>query len=309
MCQCEPACDFAHGSGDCYRGVCRLKDCDEGYLNCDGVASNGCELEDLVQPLPIDALPVKRFEFAGDIETAPDVSWAELPSYRINSPCEICAHNPANNVVPISPMNNWGTRPQPMDLSGSIKVGWNQGGIWIRVLTMDDEWFLTKQSEALPVEGYMLTPSDARNMDNFEVLWNTHEEAQGENTDRMLFVSAEGTRSELLLEKQRIDQIPVAVRELGPRCRATYLRLQPGYLIDVTNAPLALGPGQSYGLNVALNDFDVVPESAGTPAQSQRQHQLFLFAPMQPNLPVDAPDPRGQYYAGPWWGGKITLQK
>ena len=41
---CDQACVIDHGRGECIEGVCELADCQEGYENADGDASNGCEV-------------------------------------------------------------------------------------------------------------------------------------------------------------------------------------------------------------------------------------------------------------------------
>jgi hypothetical protein len=40
---CGAACRFSHAAGGCADGHCAVADCDEGFANCDGDDSNGCE--------------------------------------------------------------------------------------------------------------------------------------------------------------------------------------------------------------------------------------------------------------------------
>src|SRR5690606_6598214 len=39
---CETACDNQHGTNACVDGLCRPT-CSDGYADCDGTPSNGCE--------------------------------------------------------------------------------------------------------------------------------------------------------------------------------------------------------------------------------------------------------------------------
>jgi hypothetical protein len=43
--RCGRACSFAHAGGGCVAGACAIGACDAGWVDCDGDASNGCELE------------------------------------------------------------------------------------------------------------------------------------------------------------------------------------------------------------------------------------------------------------------------
>ncbi|MBN1203781.1 MAG: hypothetical protein JXB05_02510 [Myxococcaceae bacterium] len=42
---CGQACNLAHASETCALGICQVLECEPGYANCDGVASNGCETQ------------------------------------------------------------------------------------------------------------------------------------------------------------------------------------------------------------------------------------------------------------------------
>jgi len=42
---CGAACSFANASASCSAGTCALGACNTGYGNCDGTASNGCEVD------------------------------------------------------------------------------------------------------------------------------------------------------------------------------------------------------------------------------------------------------------------------
>ncbi len=42
---CGRRCLYAHAAGACTAGTCSLGACDEGYSNCDGDESNGCEVD------------------------------------------------------------------------------------------------------------------------------------------------------------------------------------------------------------------------------------------------------------------------
>ncbi len=47
---CHYACQFSHGSADCQAGQCVLAACENGWKNCDGQDSNGCETNILTNP-------------------------------------------------------------------------------------------------------------------------------------------------------------------------------------------------------------------------------------------------------------------
>ena len=48
--QCGLACDYPQGEGSCINSVCRLSQCEPGFVNLDGVSSNGCEATCEINP-------------------------------------------------------------------------------------------------------------------------------------------------------------------------------------------------------------------------------------------------------------------
>jgi hypothetical protein len=47
---CGTGCSVAHGAPSCASGVCAVLSCDPGFLDCDGVAANGCEAQVSIDP-------------------------------------------------------------------------------------------------------------------------------------------------------------------------------------------------------------------------------------------------------------------
>lgn len=47
---CDVPCAITHGTPSCATGTCAVGACDAGYLDCDGLASNGCEAQVTIDP-------------------------------------------------------------------------------------------------------------------------------------------------------------------------------------------------------------------------------------------------------------------
>ena len=45
--ECGHVCQFTNATARCAAGSCVLDTCDSGYLDCDGIATNGCEVDSL----------------------------------------------------------------------------------------------------------------------------------------------------------------------------------------------------------------------------------------------------------------------
>jgi hypothetical protein len=297
-CECASGCALPFAKAECDRGECRIIECEDGHLDCDNDANNGCEQAMDLDPDPSGIASVPHLTFAEPFSAITQFDWTPIPGYRLAETCAGCARNPPYNVVPLTPLENAGLPPSPADLQASVKIAWNEQGFWLRLLISDDDWFLRNESIANPAATEAAFVEDPRSFDNVELYWD----ADGpngflEHMDHGLFFSADGSLSQLLLREQGTENVNVTQTELGTTCRVVYAQLTPEFLLNSASEPLVLQAGQGYGFNLGVNDFDVNADT-GKP---ERQHHLFL-------IPMSVAGMADPYYAGATFESmRITL--
>lgn len=79
----DSSCGLAHAAGRCVSGSCTIARCSEGYFNCNGIMSDGCEAKSSCEPVAADsgdaAPPAEAMSTQPDASTPPAKS-AEPPN-------------------------------------------------------------------------------------------------------------------------------------------------------------------------------------------------------------------------------------
>lgn len=263
---CETSCEAANGTGECRDQKCVIAACEKDFVDCDGAFDNGCEMS-LAAPEPPsategDPLPVPQFDYAMGISEIEQSAWVDVPRYRLNGQCVGCeASDRPESVPPITPETNRGALPSTSDLRGTFALAWNDLGLWLNVVIVDDRI----------VSGEDIDETDPRLYDDVMVVWDSEagESDSGSGNDRILFAGLD----ERLKDWRQSSATGAAVRVSGAgQCRSVHIQLTPQYLFMGSGGAGALDTGDQYGLDVGYNDFDW---AAGSTTEAERQHLVM----------------------------------
>jgi hypothetical protein len=263
---CPSACETTNAESECRDAQCVITACASDFFDCDGEFDNGCELEMPAMSAP-DAtedspLAIPRFDYEMGIAEIDQTAWLNVPRYKLDRPCPTCESNGRPpSVPPITPSSNRGAVPKASDFRGSFALAWNDLGLWMNVVVIDDQW----------VFGDDVGETDARLHDNVMLVWDSAEGESdaGSGDDRILFAGVDGELTDW--RQASFDQ--AAVRVLGSgQCRSIHLQLGGEYLFMGSGGSGLFETGDRHGLNVGYNDFDWVQEDAPS---AEREHFVF----------------------------------
>lgn len=260
---CATACEAPNAESECRDNQCVITTCSGDFFDCDGDYDNGCEL-----PMPAMSesgdrpFEIPRFDYEMGISEIDQAAWVGVPRYRLDRPCQTCESNGRPPSVPaVTPSSNRGVVPKTSDFRGAFAMAWNDLGLWMNVVVIDDQW----------VVGDDVGETDARLYDNVMVVWDSAEgdSDAGSGDDRILFAGVDGELTDW--RQSSFDQ--AAVRVLGSgQCRSIHLQLGGEYLFMGSGGSGLFEVGDRHGLNVGYNDFDWVQEDAPV---AEREHFVF----------------------------------
>lgn len=265
---CDSSCEAPNAESECRDGACAITACAADFFDCDGEYDNGCEtsMPSMSAPPATEDEPfvIPRFDYGMGIADIDQTAWANVPRYNLNRACSTCERSGRpEEVPPITPSSNRGVLPPTRDVRGAFALAWNDVGVWVNVVIVDDQW----------VMGDDVGETDARRYDNVMVVWDSAEGASdaGSGDDRILFAGVDGR----LTDWRQTTANGAAIRVTGSgQCRSVHLQLEGRYLFMGSGGSNLLIPGDVHGLNIGYNDFDWVQEDA---MSADRQHLVFGF--------------------------------
>ncbi len=207
---------------------------------------------------------IQPLDFDTDIEEIDYRAWQGLPRYALASGCGTCESTSVPpEVPPVTPSVNLGKVPGPSDLKASYALAWDDTGLWVNLVVVDNE--LLSDAEVPSADG------DARRYDNLMVVWdpNAGSSNPGTGDDHIAFIGID----ERVVDWRdaNTDGIAVAVKGTG-QCRSIHAYFSRQYLFGSNgSAPNTFEPGDRHGLVVAYNDFDFEPDTT----TAEREHVVF----------------------------------
>ena len=281
-CECGVICELDNATAECLAGECVITACDADFVDCDGVAANGCETSFAPVP-PVDQpIPVPNLPFQMSVEEISQQDWEGIPRFSINTICSECERNSRPPRVPaIQPASNRDILPGPDDFRATAALAWNAAGIWLNLVIHDDVFIGASDRTWSDDEAV-----DARWLDNVMVVWDNEsgQSSAGSGSDRVLFAGIDETLNDW--REQSLDGVTLAV-EPQAQCRVMNLRLSGDYLVDSGgSSPIVFQAGNQHGLTFGYNDFDPDPTDADAVT---RQSLVF-------GLPMDVSP--GDYFEG-----------
>lgn len=263
---CDSACEAPNAETACRDGECVIAACAGDFFDCDGEYDNGCELAmpsmsapDATEDAPFE---IPRFDFDRVVEEIEQSAWEGVARYNLNRPCTTCeSDGPPEEPDGVPVLVNRGASPASSDLRGSFAMAWNELGLWVNVVVIDDQWVTADE----------VGETGAQLHDNVMVVWDSAagESDTGSGDDRLLFAGIDGE----LTDWRQTSFREASMRVLGTgQCRSIHLNLGGDYLFNGSGGSGSFEVGDRHGLNIGYNDFDLVTEDA---TSAERQHLVF----------------------------------
>jgi hypothetical protein len=248
---CPGGCDvFDNATGRCEADACVLDQCLDGYVDCDGVADNGCEADFNFEPVEGSTLPVPPIDI-----TDPN-AWDEIPLRPIATPCALCTET--DGRLPHPEPVNAGARDKT-DIWAGFAIAWDQTALYLHAQVFDND---------IPEPPPML---DARFYDNIEFIFDGVPSTATGADDRLIFVGYDGRGSEL--DNSDVSNVASFQAKSTDSCYWITARFTVQFL-GGGSADIQLVPGPPvFQFDVGVNDYD------GETSDPQRpfEHTGHLF--------------------------------
>ena len=257
---CTP-CALSHAaSGRCEGGACVVAECEPDWVDCDGKAENGCEI-DFGNPLPgATTVEATRLSPVGGADPS---EWSGLPRAALEDRCGACRPDQPGQQ-PGEPILS--AAHDAKNVRAQFRVAWDDLALYVFTQVEDDE--IVAWNRANPEQ-----------QDGVELFLD----GMGQGTkgygpdDHHLFVGAIG---ENVFEKDPSDvgasgKVTVKSR-IQQACYFVEVRLTWFYVMGLV--PHSPQPGNTYGFTLAVNDWDTT-RNGDAGQRPERQNQLFWVQP------------------------------
>ncbi len=289
---CESCGGVQHAQLGCIDGACAVLGCDPGYADCDGdalnatgeIAGTGCEY-----PLGVTAPSVTQLEvpFQSITVDGKREDWGGLPAYAFE---KVCANCQDQQTEPISAD---GTVPLRDDLDAQFRVAWDADKLYLLVEAFDNQLV-----DVGPSEGRCNVPGVCEDALQVFLLGRGDRLDGYFNDNKRIFLGLSGAIGlPAQAQPEQTSDIEIKTERQGAHCYRIEAQLDWAYLTSIQNGGPAPGhfppaPGQSYGFDIAVNDWDA---PISDPNGLQRQSQIFWL------------DPGVDYASAPTGIGTMTL--
>lgn len=258
---CEETCVLDNAQSACVADTCTLVECEAGWVDCDGLLENGCEMEFGTSISSQTPLPIERRSILNEDD------WLGIPVYPLLQPCGNCgiSHPGVPDQVAI-----YAGEAPPEDMMASISMAWDESGIWLRTVIFDDEWV----EGIIPSDGSGSEP-DPRLYDHIEFVFDgVNLTNWGEPQDHHLFIGIDTDTFDQREPPDTLDQrVDVNLATVGA-CRVITTKLSDVYLGNAQGR--FVEAGAVYGFAISYDDYDYNDDD---PTELERQHHLFYRSP------------------------------
>jgi hypothetical protein len=272
---CEPCGSAQHALVGCQEGQCAVLGCDAGFADCDGdtlgkagvAAGTGCEYQLGLPAASVASLSVPLQHITVDGRRD---DWSGVPSYTFDKTCNDCR----DQQTP--PISADATVPPREDLDARFRVAWD-----------GDKFYVL-------VEAYDNQPYDAGAEGN-----GCQQAADCEDAVQVFFAGREKFTNGYFNDNQRVflglserlgapgqgqpapGEVEIKTERQGNLCYRIEAQIDWGYITSIKNQPadpahFPAAPGNTYGFDIALNDWDAPISDANA---IQRQSQIFWVDP------------------------------
>lgn len=286
---CEPCATPERAQVSCNgeTGECRVDSCEVGYADCNGdtvgvagaIDGDGCEysfgtIVDADTSAPLD-VPFRQIRL--DDHSRED--WQNIPAvpaYALEEPCRDCERD--DNVPPIVSQNE---PPPPSDLTAYFRVAWDRDFFYVLAEAYDDNVFdagASITSDGLCTQQGGL--GSALCEDAFSIFFDGRNDGGFSSDDHRVFIGLSGKFIAPAQGQPPPNTVALSVLPSAPRCYRMEARFDWKYIVGTQgqDVPGQFPPedGQSYGFDVAVNDWD---PALSDPSVMERQSHIFWKNP------------------------------
>lgn len=273
---CQPCAGAAHAVAGCVEGQCVFTSCEPNYADCNGdtlnasgqSGSDGCEYS-LGAPAPSTTtlqVPFAHIQVDGKIE-----DWSSLPVYGFDQVCSNCLDQ---QTPPVSADS---TVPTQNDLDARFRVAWDVDKFYLLVEAYDDQLY-----EPGMAGGKCQQSADCEDGAQLILLGRDDRSHPYFNENERIFLGSSGSFGAPAQGQPSGSDLEIKISRQSKLCYRIEAQVDWAYITNTkSNANAAPGhfppaPGQSYGFNIAVNDWDA---PISDPNGIQRQSQVFFTSP------------------------------
>jgi hypothetical protein len=194
--------------------------------------------------------------------------WGDVPSYTFDKVCADCADNATQ------PISADGTVPPRGDLDARFRVAWDADKLYLLVEAFDNQVFSTG------APGDRCQHAECEDAVQVILLGRGNRATGYFNDNKRLFLGSSERVSAPQQQQPGSSDVELKVRRTGDFCYRIEAQVDWAYITLAQNGTVPghfpPAPGQSYGFDIALNDWDA---PVSDPAGIQRQSQIFWQDP------------------------------
>ncbi|MEY2935111.1 MAG: Carbohydrate family 9 binding domain-like [Pseudomonadota bacterium] len=271
---CEPCLEPPGTVVQCVDGQCAVTGCKANFADCDGdtidsaTVGNGCEYS--LGPL---APTVSSLEVPFAKPIAVDGSrddWSDVPAYSFEQVCANCR----DQVTP--PITASASIPPRNDLDGRFRVAWDGDFFYVFVEAFDAHLFDQGDPAGAGCE------HGAECEDSVQVLLSGRNiRGSYGNDNHRIFLGLSNRVAAPGQGQPKPEEVEIVTQRQASRCYRLEAKIDWGYITATNGGDTAQGhfppaANQSYGFDIALNDWDPAVSDA---TRLERQSQIFWNAP------------------------------
>lgn len=273
---CEPCGSAAHALAGCIEGQCVFTSCEPNYADCNGdtlntpaqSGSDGCEYS-LGAPSPSSttlSVPFAHIQVDGKLE-----DWSAVPEYGFDQLCSNCRDQQS------PPISADSTVPLRNDLDARFRVAWDVDKLYLLVEAFDDQLY-----DMGVAGGSCQQNADCEDGAQLILLGRDDRSHAYFSDNERVFLGASGSFGAPAQGQPSGSDLEIKTARQGKLCYRIEAQIDWAYITNTkSNASAAPGhfppaPGQSYGFNIAVNDWDA---PISDPNGIERQSQVFFTSP------------------------------
>jgi hypothetical protein len=273
---CEPCLQPPGTVVDCVLGQCAVVSCEANFADCDGdtinsaTVGNGCEYSLGSLAETVSSLQVPFFQTPIEVDGGRE-EWSAVPAYSFDQVCPNCRDQVTPAITASSSI------PARNDLDGRFRIGWNGDFLYVFVEAYDNQLF--DAGDPATTEGCQ---HGAECEDSVQVLLaGRNNRGSYGNDNHRLFLGLSTRFSAPGQGQPKDGDVEIRKQLQGSRCYRLEAKIDWGYITATNGGDTALGhfpplPNQSYGFDIALNDWDPAVSDA---TRLERQSQIFWDDP------------------------------
>ncbi len=271
---CEPCLDVPGAEVGCVEGQCAVLRCLDDFADCDGdtinrdTVGNGCEYPLGPLAATVTSLDVIKRSIAVDGKRD---DWSGIPAYSFD---QVCANCRDDNTPPITADSSI---PARNDLDGRFRVAWDGDFFYVFVEAFDNHPFNLGD----PVAEGCQHGAECEDAVQLFLAGRNNRSGGYSNENHRVFLGLSQRFVAPAQGQPALADVEISAQLQGTSCYRLEAKIDWAYITGTKGGGQAPGhfppaPAQSYGFNLALNDWDPAVSDAN---RIERQSQIFWSNP------------------------------